>query len=170
MGSPSSRRGTPLLSFRFATNLDSTRVSQLVFQVLLEYGLQPDPHGTDLDLNDLEGNYFRQGGCFLVMESDQKEITGCGGIFPLAEGVCELRKMYLKKAMRGQGLGKALLSELLQKAKDAGFRRVELETASVLKEAAGLYHSFGFQPFGKQHLAPRCTRALFLNLEAWKPG
>ena len=49
--------------------------------------------------------------------------------------------MYLHKSQRGRGLGKFLLDSALAQARELGFTRVTLETASVLKEAIALYES-----------------------------
>ena len=60
-------------------------------------------------------------------------------------------KMYLDSSFRGQGLGKKLLEMSLDKARELGFRRVTLETASVLKEALQLYQHYGFKEFKPSH-------------------
>ncbi len=73
--------------------------------------------------------------------------------------------MYLHPSYRKKGYGKQLLTYALQKARELGFRRVELETASVLKEAIRLYESFGFRPFTSQHLSTRCDQAYYLSLD-----
>ena len=59
--------------------------------------------------------------------------------------------MYFRPAVRGLGLGKALLSRNLARARDAGFDAVTLETATVLKSAIGLYQRFGFEVEGTHH-------------------
>ena len=72
--------------------------------------------------------------------------------------------MYVFSEARGHGLGGRLLRRALAFARGRGFRRVELETASVLKEAIGLYAGAGFQPIERAHLAARCDRAFALDL------
>ena len=149
---------------RPATRADGPEVTAVVFSVLEEYGLRGDPHDTDRDLSDIEQTYFRAGGCFdVLIETAPQRIVGSIGLLPLAEGGCELRKMYLLPAVRGRGLGKFLLTHALAEARRLGFRRVVLETADVLKEAVQLYRSFGFQPGTKAHVASRCD----LVLEKW---
>lgn len=49
---------------RSARNTDTDAIKQLVFSVLDEYGLKPDPASTDQDLDDIEEQYFRRGGFF----------------------------------------------------------------------------------------------------------
>ena len=72
--------------------------------------------------------------------------------------------MYLSPTQRGKGLGKIMLDRALQKARALNFNRVELETASVLKEAIGLYQKRGFKPITGRHLATRCDQAFELHI------
>ena len=153
-----------LFQIRPATNADAEAVRRLVFGVLRDHGLAPDPAATDADLADLEASYFRRGGSFDVLVDREGRIVGTVGISPIDEKRCELRKMYLAPACRGQGWGKRLLEHALGRARQLGFQRVELETAATLAAAIKLYESFGFRPFEPEHLSPRCDQAYFLEL------
>src|SRR5207302_1944231 len=133
------------MNIRAATNADCENVRELVFGVLAEYGLKGDPEGTDSDLNDIEANYIARGGLFELIETDDGKLMGTAGLFPKTEGICELRKMYLLPQTRGQGLGKQMMERMLAAARALGFRRIELETASPLVEAIGLYTRYGFR-------------------------
>ena len=155
--------------FRPATNTDCEGVRALVFGVLAEHNLAVDPAQTDRDLFDIEASYPARGGCFELLEDETGDLIGCYGLYPMKDGMCELRKMYLRKDFRGQGLGKAILRRALDQARKLGFRRVELETASVLQEAIALYESFGFRPFLPEHLSSRCDSAMFLDLTSGTP-
>jgi N-acetylglutamate synthase-like GNAT family acetyltransferase len=152
------------ISFRNATNQDCDAVKALVFNVLAEYGLVPEPSGTDSDLNNLETNYFSKGGIFEVLVDETGEILGTVGLFPIDEKTIELRKMYFKPELRGKGLGKLTLKRMISKAKELGFSEIYLETASVLKEAVSLYESFGFKPTCEGMHTERCDRAYVLGL------
>jgi len=149
---------------RSATNGDSDAIKKLVFAVLREYQLQPDPDGTDADLNDIEISYLRSGGCFDVLVDSRGVIVGSVGLYPIDAATCELRKMYLLPQVRGQGQGKRLLEHALARAKEIGFRRMVLETASVLKDAISLYRRYGFRPYQAPHLPQRCDGAYILDL------
>jgi putative acetyltransferase len=151
------------MEFRTATNKDGDAVRALVRQVLEEYGLPPDPGKTDACLDDIEANYLGRGGIFEVIVEGGR-ILGCYGLYPLSPDTCELRKMYFLPELRGRGVGRDTMTRALRLAKDAGFRRIELETAGPLKEAVGLYRKFGFQEFTKNHIPDRCDRAMFLTL------
>jgi putative acetyltransferase len=150
---------------RRADNKDCEKIARLVYGVLKEYGLKPDPACTDADINDIESSYFGRGGTFFVLETEDDSIVGAYGLYPIEEKTCELRKMYLHKAHRGKGLGKFLLEDAIAKARQLGFERMILETSSVLKEAASLYRSYGFMEYKPDHLSIRCDQAFSLKLK-----
>ncbi len=148
---------------RSATNADRKRVQELVFSVLREYALELDLAGTDRDLEDLEANYTNRGGIFELLEDAHGTLLGTVGLYPIDGDTIELRKMYFAKELRGKGYGRRILARMIETAKDQGFNRIYLETASVLKEAVHLYEKFGFRPVEEKH-TPRCDRAYYLNL------
>jgi putative acetyltransferase len=150
---------------RSAANADSNAIKDLVFGVLREYGLQPDPDETDADLNDIEASYLHSGGCFDVLVDSRGAIIGSIALYPVDSITCELRKMYLSKQVRGQGQGRRLLEHALERAKEMGVRRIVLETASVLKEATALYREYGFRSYQAPHLSQRCNEAYVLDLQ-----
>lgn len=149
---------------RPATNADCEQIKNLVFGVLGEYGLKPDPASTDVDIEDIESSYLARGGTFLVLEAKDGSIVGAYGLYPMEDRTCELRKMYLNKTYRGRGLGKTLLDDALTRARQLGFRKIVLETASVLKEAIALYRKYGFVEYTPEHLSSRCDQAYSLEL------
>jgi len=150
--------------FREATNADRTEVETLVFTVLAEYGLQPDPTTTDADLADIEGSYFAAGGCFDLLINDDDHIAGTVAVHRTEPGLGELRKMYLAPCARGMGWGTRLLERGIDRARALGFRRLWLETAACLLEATRLYEKHGFTPYEAPHCSARCDFALSRDL------
>ena len=155
----------PWPTLRLANNTDREDITRLVFDVLKEYGLKPDPASTDADLKDIESSYFERGGTFLVLAEKDGSILGAYGLYPMENQTCELRKMYLHKAYRGQGLGKLLMEDALSRARQLGFSKMVLETASVLTEAIALYKHYGFKEYQPDHMSERCDQACLLELE-----
>ncbi len=152
------------ISIRPATNADAENVRNLVFTVLREYGLEPEPDGTDADLSDIEANYIKRGGLFEILEDADGNLLGTVGLFPIDKDTVELRKMYFDKSLRGRGFGKKTLERMIEKARKLGFKKIYLETAGVLKEAIGLYEKYGFQPTLEGIHSARCDTAYFLDL------
>jgi len=146
---------------RLATNADCAAVRVLVFEVLREYGLSPDPADTDADLANLET--FYRDGWFAVLEANGT-IIGSVGLLPVEPGEMELRKMYLNQNWRGRGLGRMLLEAALAEARLRNIRKVLLGTASVLEEAVALYRQTGFRPSCMHHPASRCDQVWELEL------
>lgn len=156
----------PPFKIRPAGKEDGQSVFRLIEEVLAEYGLSPDPEGTDADLKDIEAAYFTPGGGFFILMDEHVQMAGMVGIYPLGDGLCELRKMYLDKNYRGKRLGIYLMEFALAEARRLGFKIMTLETASVLKEAIGLYTSYGFQPVAEKRcrLPARCDLKFTLEL------
>ena len=152
------------LRFRTATNDDREQVQSLVFGVLAEFDLKPDPDATDADLLDIETNYINRGGLFDLIEDENGKLVGTFGLYPLDANTCELRKMYLVPAVRGQGLGKYVLRKAVERAKEMGFKEMVLETSSKLVAAIQLYRQFGFQPIQIKHVTPRADQSYGMKL------
>lgn len=152
------------MKFRSATNKDIKEVTNLIYNILKEYGLKTDPDKTDLDLLDIELNYSNRNGAFDLLIDKQDNILATVGLYNIDDETCELRKMYLKKQERGKGLGKKILNHALARAGELGYKKVILETASVLKEAIELYKNYGFERYYPDHLAERCDQAYYLML------
>jgi putative acetyltransferase len=149
---------------RSATNEDCARVQNLVFGILREYDLTVETGGTDADLADLEASYLKRGGVFEIVEDAGGNLLGTVGLYPLDAETVELRKMYFDKKLRGRGVGKKMLERMIEQARALGFKRIYLETATVLKEAAALYKKYGFQPTAEGIHSKRCDAAYFLEL------
>jgi GNAT superfamily N-acetyltransferase len=77
---------------------------------------------------------------------------------------CELVKMFVHSSQRGKGLGQFLLDRAMEQAKLMGFTVMELETASVLKEAIGLYRKAGFEQTESGPHAKRCDITMVRTL------
>lgn len=157
------------MRLRPATTADGPRAQTLIFGVLSEYGLSPDPQGMDTDLRDIEGFYLPSGGMFEVVEDETGRIVGTVGLLMLPDDACELRKMYLDPVVRGQGLGKRLLERAIAHARAHGCRRIVLDTATVLREAISLYERYGFKPIPVEHPSPRTDAAYALELAPQTP-
>ncbi len=98
------------------------------------------------DLNDVSATYFANGGVFLVIEVAGR-LVGTGAFHRDAEraDVCELRRIALLPELRGQGLGYALMLELISRARALGYATMSLWTNRFkLQRAVAFYHQLGF--------------------------
>lgn len=145
------------MHFRDARPDDQHQVQALVAAVLAEYGLRFDLTSTDADLVDLAASYPPGRAAFIVLEQAGR-IVGTGAFAPWDELTCEIKKMYLRRSVRGRGWGRRLLVELERRARAAGYRRAWLETNSVLVEACRLYETSGYVRTDEGQCCPRCDR------------
>ncbi len=80
------------------------------------------------------------------------EPVGCGGVKLFPQGYAEVKRMYIKPAFRGKGIGKKILNQIELSAKHANIYTVRIETGIYQPEAIGLYEKIGFYrvpPFGE---------------------
>lgn len=98
----------------------------------------------------------RPGEGIWIVEVDGRH-AGSLALTDEGSGLAMLRWFVLDRDLRGQGLGRHLVAELLDKARDAGYERIALETFSELRGAAHLYRSFGFETLWSQ-TGPRWGR------------
>jgi putative acetyltransferase len=131
---------------------DQTAVAEGILEVYGSYDCAGPGYGpSDADMKDLSEFYRQDGHFFLVAESDQIVIGGCGyaPFGPPDQATCELRKLFLLPAARGLGVGQDLLLECLKLAANAGYRQCYLETVERMQEACGLYQKHGFERLGE---------------------
>jgi ribosomal-protein-alanine N-acetyltransferase len=85
----------------------------------------------------------------LVMEHGDEGVVGYAVLWcVLDQG--ELANVAIAARMRGRGLGRALLAEVLAVAKSRGVESVFLEVRESNAPALGLYQRFGFHEVGRR--------------------
>lgn len=129
--------------FRSIRIEDEKKVRNIIFPILKSYGLPLDLEGVDSDLMNITEHY-RQGLFGVVELEESKEILGSFALYPMGDGMVELRKMYLLEEYRGQGIGKWIIAFCENYAKEQSYKKLILETASVLKGAIALYRKLGY--------------------------
>jgi GNAT superfamily N-acetyltransferase len=117
-------------------------VRAFVCESLRSFGIEPDLDGKDADL----GGFGEHGPDIdeFVAESDGITV-GSVIVSPHADGVGWLSKFFVDSRYRGKGIGRALLAHATEAARARGYRRLRLDTRSMMREAIHLYEATGWR-------------------------
>jgi putative acetyltransferase len=100
--------------------------------------------GFERELADLPGDYAAPRGRLLVA-CDGPYVVGCAALRPFAGRDCEMKRLYVMPACRGQGIARRLAERLISEANALGYRRILLDTLGFMVPARALYASLGFK-------------------------
>jgi putative acetyltransferase len=151
---------------RMVTAADVPEVVALVAATLAEFGLEfGKGSATDAELHGLPDSYLARGGAFWIARATATgELIGTCGVFPLAPPTYELRKMYLRPAARGLGLGARLLDTATAWTLAAGGRTLVCDTVEAMTRAIAFYEAHGFVRDDAYIHGARCSRGYVKRL------
>ena len=116
--------------------------------------------GFDEELARLPGDYAPPRGALLLAPGQ-----GCVALRPLEATAAEMKRLYLRPAARGQGLGRALAQAAIDEARALGYARVVLDTIEGTMDAAiAMYRGLGFREIAPYYQNP-IQGALYLELQ-----
>ncbi|MCE9570012.1 MAG: carbonate dehydratase [Rhodocyclales bacterium] len=121
----------------------------------------------DEEMANLPGRYAGPDGRLFYATVGGKG-AGCVGIRQLAEGVCELKRLYVEPAFRGLGVGRDLALAAIRAARHIGYRKILLDTLPAMRIAVKLYRELGFSEAPAYYQTPvEGTQFLALDLKNW---
>ena len=116
------------------------------------------------ELKNLPGKYAQPSGRLLLAVADKK-IAGCIALRKIDDEICEMKRLYLRDDFRGLGLGKKLIEQLIEEAREIGYKRMRLDTLpEKMPQAVKLYESYGFCRIEPYYDTPH-TNTLFMEKE-----
>jgi ribosomal protein S18 acetylase RimI-like enzyme len=128
-----------------AGEMDLVRVLFLEYQAWL--GVDLCFQGFDEELAGLPGAYAPPGGGIWIARAGDADPTVAGivALRPQAQYRAEMKRLWLRPDFRGRGLGRRLAETAIAAARQAGYRRLCLDTLGQMDAARNLYADLGFQ-------------------------
>jgi ribosomal protein S18 acetylase RimI-like enzyme len=118
-----------------------------VVSIFREYVASPS---VSLDFQDYEaefavlpGKYAAPDGCLLLAWKDGA-VVGCAALRRVDQATCEMKRVYVRPAGRGENIGRRMVEKILEEARIAGYTRISLDVLPEFIAAQRLYESLGF--------------------------
>jgi len=152
-------------SFRQAESpVQIAQVRELFLEYAQSLGFSLCFQNFDEELANLPGDYAPPEGRLLLAEFEG-QVAGCVALHKLDEGICEMKRLYLRPQFRGKRLGRVLADRIIAEARQIGYQHMRLDTVEpVMKDAVAMYRRIGFR-----EIAPYCKNpmagALYMELQ-----
>ena len=117
----------------------------------------------DRELAELPGKYAPPTGR-LIVAFEGSEPAGCIALRAIGDGICEMKRLYVRPPFRRQGLGRKLAHATLAAAREEKYELMRLDTLASMHDAIALYESLGFQQIPAYCHNPE-DNAVFMELK-----
>ena len=115
------------------------------------------------EVAELPGKYAPPSGRLYLAYLDEK-LAGCIAMRKFDEGICEMKRLFVRDGFRGERIGVQLIERLIDDARSEGYERMLLDTfPPKMGKAVGLYESHGFQVIPPYYHNPH-DGVLFMEL------
>jgi putative acetyltransferase len=116
------------------------------------------------ELARLPGHYAPPDGRLLLAEYDG-QMAGCVALHKWEDGICEMKRLYLRPSFRGKGLGRVIAEKIIAEARSIGYQRMRLDTIGpLMKDAVEMYRKLGFREIAPYRPNP-IAGAMYMELQ-----
>ena len=116
------------------------------------------------ELARLPGHYAPPDGRLLLAEYDG-QMAGCVALHKWEDGICEMKRLYLRPSFRGKGLGRVIAEKIIAEARSIGYQRMRLDTIEpLMKDAVEMYRKLGFREIAPYRPNP-IVGAMYMELQ-----
>ena len=141
--------------------LDTIRVLFEEYETELDFDLCFQNFQAELD--GLPGKYAPPEGCLLLAEC-KNQAAGCIALRKLENGICEMKRLYVRPGFRGRQIGRMLTETLIGQARSLGYSALRLDTVPKMQRAQALYAKLGFRKIAPYYTNP-IEGASYLELD-----
>jgi ribosomal protein S18 acetylase RimI-like enzyme len=148
-----------LIKVEYGPQLDDIRELFLEYARSLDFDLCFQ--NFDKELRELPGEYAPPAGR-LILCRVKEGVAGCIALKSLGDGICEMKRLFVRPRFRGQGLGMTLGRQIIGEAQHIGYEAMRLDTiAGKMEPAIALYRSLGFREIPPYYDNPIPNAAYF---------
>jgi GNAT superfamily N-acetyltransferase len=117
------------------------------------------------EVRDLPGKYAPPEGRLLLANVGEV-AAGCVALRKLGDGICEMKRLFVRDEFRGLGIGVALIERIIDEGRSIGYKKLRLDTfAPKMGKAVELYRSHGFREIAPYYHNPYAADVLFMELD-----
>lgn len=153
---------TTIIQAQTPDQIDTARLLFREYEAWL--GMDLCFQGFEEELRDLPGKYAQPDGRLLIAYVDEKP-AGCIALRKISDGVCEMKRLFVRDGFRGHRLGLTLVERIISDAREIGYTKMRLDTyPAKMGKAVSLYESHGFRAIAPYYPNPH-NDVLFMEAD-----
>ncbi len=154
-----------MLEIIHANTSQEIQTAKMLFKEYAEWlGVDLGFQNFQEELDSIPGKYALPSGRLVIAKYDG-DIAGCAAVRKLEDGVCEMKRLFVREKFRGKGIGEALAKRIVEDARKIGYKKMRLDTdEQKMFKAMAIYKSMGFMEIEAYYHNPY-DGVVYLELE-----